>query len=102
MGSSEGQHRRRRPGRRNVGQRSPQLLHRTGVRCVGGGQAAPERAHVHTWQRRSLGPLVRRCPWQGVIEDIASNIIKIVVNEDFSSGLEAAPVLDYFPYLAPP
>lgn len=47
-------------------------------------------------------------PWfdvaqgKGVIEDIASNIIKMVVNQDFSSGLEAAPVLDYFPYLAPP
>jgi hypothetical protein len=37
-----------------------------------------------------------------VTEDIASNIIKMVVNQDFSSGLELAPVLDYFPYLAPP
>jgi hypothetical protein len=47
-------------------------------------------------------------PWfnvasgKGVVEDIASNIIKMVVNQDFSSGLEPAPVLDYFPYLAPP
>jgi hypothetical protein len=47
-------------------------------------------------------------PWfdvangKGVIEDIASNIIKMVVNQDFSSGLEPGPVLDYFPYLAPP
>jgi hypothetical protein len=35
-------------------------------------------------------------------EDIASNIIKMIVNQDFSSGLEARPLLDYFPYLAPP
>jgi hypothetical protein len=47
-------------------------------------------------------------PWfdlrngKGLVEDIASNIIKMVVNEDFSSGLEPGPLLDYFPYLAPP
>jgi hypothetical protein len=47
-------------------------------------------------------------PWfdvangKGLIEDIASNIIKMMVNQDFSSGLEPGPVLDYFPYLAPP
>ena len=47
-------------------------------------------------------------PWydiqngKGIVEDIASNIIKMVVNQDFSSGLEPAPVLDCFPYLAPP
>ena len=47
-------------------------------------------------------------PWfdiqngKGIIEDIASNIIKMIVNQDFSSGLEAGPVLDYFPYLSPP
>jgi len=47
-------------------------------------------------------------PWfdvangKGLIEDIASNIIKMVVNQDFSSGLEPGPLLDYFPYLAPP
>jgi hypothetical protein len=35
-------------------------------------------------------------------EDIASNIIKMVVNQDFSSGLEPGPLLDYFPYLSPP
>jgi hypothetical protein len=47
-------------------------------------------------------------PWfdvqngKGVIEDIASNIIKMIVNQDFSSGLKPGPVLDYFPYLSPP
>jgi len=47
-------------------------------------------------------------PWRdvrngkGVIEDIASNIIKMVVNQDFSSGLRPGPLLDYFPYLSPP
>jgi Domain of unknown function (DUF4331) len=47
-------------------------------------------------------------PWfdvqngKGFFEDIASNIIKMVVNQDFSSGLKPGPLLDYFPYLAPP
>jgi hypothetical protein len=47
-------------------------------------------------------------PWRdvrngkGVIEDIASSIIKMVVNQDFSSGLRPGPLLDYFPYLSPP
>ena len=47
-------------------------------------------------------------PWcdvhngKGITEDIASNIIKMVVNQDFSSGLEPGPVLDYFPYVSPP
>jgi hypothetical protein len=47
-------------------------------------------------------------PWfdvsngMGVIEDIASNVIKMVVNQDFSTGLEPGPLLDYFPYLSPP
>lgn len=47
-------------------------------------------------------------PWfdvkngKGVIEDIASNIIKMVVNQDFSSGLKPEPLQDHFPYLSPP
>jgi Domain of unknown function (DUF4331) len=47
-------------------------------------------------------------PWfdvasgKGLREDIASNIIKMVVNQDFSSGLKPGSLLDYFPYLAPP
>lgn len=47
-------------------------------------------------------------PWcgvhngKGITEDIASNIIKMVLNQDFSSGLEPGPVLDYFPYVSPP
>ncbi|HEY5200779.1 MAG TPA: hypothetical protein VIJ31_07685 [Acidothermaceae bacterium] len=47
-------------------------------------------------------------PWfdvqngKGLAEDIASNIIKMIVNQDFSSGLKPGPLLDYFPYLAPP
>ncbi|MEV6170560.1 hypothetical protein AB0L99_20315 [Streptomyces sp. NPDC051954] len=47
-------------------------------------------------------------PWcdlrsgRGVREDIASNVIKMIVNEDFSSGLTPGPLLDYFPYVSPP
>jgi hypothetical protein len=47
-------------------------------------------------------------PWfdvqngKGLAEDIASNIIKMMVNQDFSSGLVPGPLLDYFPYLGPP
>jgi hypothetical protein len=47
-------------------------------------------------------------PWcgvrngKGVREDIASNIIKMIVNQDFSSGLKHGPLLDYFPYLSEP
>jgi hypothetical protein len=39
---------------------------------------------------------------KGLVEDIASNIIKMIVNQDFSSGLTPGPVLDYFPYLSEP
>ncbi len=39
---------------------------------------------------------------KGIVEDIAGNIIKMVLNQDFSTGLTPGPVLDYFPYLAPP
>ena len=35
-------------------------------------------------------------------EDVASNIIKMIVNQDFSTGLEPGPLLDYFPYLSEP
>jgi Domain of unknown function (DUF4331) len=38
----------------------------------------------------------------GLSEDIASNIIKMVVNQDFSSGLDLGPLLAEFPYLSPP
>ncbi|MEV2210014.1 DUF4331 family protein [Streptomyces sp. NPDC050997] len=47
-------------------------------------------------------------PWcdlhngKGVREDIASNIIKMIVNQDFSSGLNHGPLLDHFPYLSEP
>jgi hypothetical protein len=46
-------------------------------------------------------------PWFDVAngkgyEDIASNIIKMVVNQDFSPGLEPGPLLEYFPDLARP
>jgi hypothetical protein len=47
-------------------------------------------------------------PWcglhngKGVREDIASNIIKMIVNQDFSSGLQHGPLLDHFPYLSEP
>ncbi|HEV3356407.1 MAG TPA: hypothetical protein VG247_06395 [Pseudonocardiaceae bacterium] len=47
-------------------------------------------------------------PWcdiqngKGLSEDIAGNIIKMVLNQDFSTGLEPGPLLDYFPYVSPP
>src|SRR4029077_11860051 len=47
-------------------------------------------------------------PWhgdrngKGLSEDIASNVIKMIVNQDFSSGLKPGPLLDYFPYLSLP
>ncbi|MEY9876266.1 hypothetical protein ABH931_005776 [Streptacidiphilus sp. MAP12-33] len=47
-------------------------------------------------------------PWhglhngKGLSEDIGSNIIKMIVNQDFSSGLKPVPLLDYFPYVSPP
>jgi hypothetical protein len=47
-------------------------------------------------------------PWcdlqngKGIVEDIAGNIIKMVLNQDFSTGLKPGPVLDYFPYVSPP
>jgi len=52
--------------------------------------------------RRPLDPWFDIQNGKGIIEDIASNIIKMIVNQDFSSGLKAEPVLDYFPYLSPP
>jgi hypothetical protein len=54
------------------------------------------------------GTFAKWDPWQGskngkgLTEDIASNIIKMVVNQDFSSGLTPGPLLDYFPYLSAP
>jgi hypothetical protein len=47
-------------------------------------------------------------PWageengKGVHEDIASNVIQMIINQEFSSGLKPEPLLDYFPYLSPP
>jgi hypothetical protein len=47
-------------------------------------------------------------PWGGVnngkglTEEASDNMIKMVVNEDFSSGLKHGPLLDHFPYVSPP
>jgi Domain of unknown function (DUF4331) len=47
-------------------------------------------------------------PWagdrngKGVHEDIASNVIQMIINQEFSSGLKPEPLLDHFPYLSPP
>ncbi len=47
-------------------------------------------------------------PWhgrrngKGLIEDIAGNIIKMVLNQDFSTGLDPVALLDHFPYVSPP
>ena len=54
------------------------------------------------------GTFAKWDPWQGIkngkglVEDIASNIIEMVVNQDFSSGLTPGPLVDYFPYLSEP
>ena len=58
--------------------------------------------------RFTPGTVANWDPWldvsngKGVVEDIASNMMKMIVNQDFSSGLEPGPLLDYFPYLSPP
>ena len=39
---------------------------------------------------------------KGVVEDIGSNIIKMMLNQDVSTGLTPGPVLDHFPYLTEP
>ena len=48
-------------------------------------------------------------PWQGshngkgLTEDAFDNATKVILNQDFVSGLtQPAKLLDYFPYLAPP
>jgi hypothetical protein len=48
-------------------------------------------------------------PWNGVRngkglhEELASNFARMVTNTDFTTGLtQRGPLLDYFPYLAPP
>ena len=48
-------------------------------------------------------------PWQGtqngkgLVEDAFDNITKLVLNQDFTSGLtQPSPLLDYFPYVSPP
>jgi hypothetical protein len=48
-------------------------------------------------------------PWQGshngkgLREDAFDNATKMVLNQDFTSGLtQPSPLLDYFPYLSPP
>jgi hypothetical protein len=58
--------------------------------------------------RFTPGHIANWDPWagdrngKGVSEDIASNVIKMIVNQDFSSGLRRGALLDHFPYLAPP
>jgi hypothetical protein len=48
-------------------------------------------------------------PWQGshngkgLTEDAFDNATKVILSQDFTSGLtQPAKLLDYFPYLAPP
>ena len=48
-------------------------------------------------------------PWQGshngkgLREDAFDNATKMVLNQDFTSGLtQPSPLLDYFPYVSPP
>ncbi len=48
-------------------------------------------------------------PWhgshngKGLVEDSGDNVTKMVLNQDFTSGLtQPSPLLDYFPYVSPP
>lgn len=48
-------------------------------------------------------------PWNGIrngkglFEELASNFAKVIINQDFSTGLtQSGPITDYFPYLAEP
>jgi hypothetical protein len=47
-------------------------------------------------------------PWNGIKngkglhEELASAFARMVVNEDFDTGLKHPPLLDHFPYLSPP
>ena len=50
-----------------------------------------------------------RDPWQGIkngkglTEDAADNVTKMVLNQDFTSGLtQPSPLLDHFPHVSPP
>jgi len=54
------------------------------------------------------GTVARWDPWHGIrngkglTEDAADNMIKMIINEDFTSGLKHGPLLDHFPYVSPP
>ena len=55
------------------------------------------------------GTNARWDPWQGshngkgLTEDAFDNATKVILNQDFVSGLtQPAKLLDYFPYLSPP
>jgi hypothetical protein len=40
---------------------------------------------------------------KGLVEDAFDNVTKLVLNQDFRSGLtQPSPLLDYFPYVSPP
>jgi hypothetical protein len=47
-------------------------------------------------------------PWRGkrngkgLTEEASDNMFKMIINEDFSSGLKGGPLLDHFPYVSPP
>ena len=55
------------------------------------------------------GTNARWDPWhdihngKGLTEDSGDNVTRMVINQDFTSGLtQPSPLLDYFPYLSPP
>ena len=62
------------------------------------------RRRLNYWATNALWD-----PWQGshngkgLTEDAFDNATKVILNQDFVSGLtQPAKLLDYFPYLAPP
>ena len=83
---------------------TPAVLRHKGS-CYGAWAADALLPNVLTY---TPGTIALWDPWRdlpngkGASEDIASNIIKMMVNQDFSSGLRPGPLLDYFPYLSPP
>ncbi|MFZ0755991.1 MAG: hypothetical protein WAN00_19660, partial [Trebonia sp.] len=94
----------------------PGFCRRSGVPAGNGRVAGIARARARN-DLHARRPDAARCsgtnalwdPWQGshngkgLTEDAFDNATKVILNQDFVSGLtQPAKLLDYFPYLAPP
>ena len=80
------------------------LAYPAGLRRVGSGHAPAERHPVHPGHQCLVGPLGQGGHnGKGLVEDAFDNVTKMVLNQDFTSGLtQPSPLLDYFPYVSPP